>query len=179
MNSIRVVLAVCVAYDYVMEQLDADAAFLNSKLGELFNMNAPFGVKNAKGMVRTLEKAIYGLKQGARAWNKATRNVFLKKNFKISGADRCFYEKSTQNGFVYVCLHVDDMIIAAKAWDEIHEVNETLKNAFKMKELGGAKFILRMIFDHDKNAGTLMIKQTRYIADVVKRFNQQNARKDC
>ena len=36
-----------------------------------------------------------------------------------------------------------------------------------MKELGKVRFILGMKIDHDKNA-TLMIKQTRYIDDVVK-----------
>ena len=47
MNSIRVVLAVCAAYKYVMEQLDADTAFLNSGLVELVYMEVSFGVKNA------------------------------------------------------------------------------------------------------------------------------------
>lgn len=32
MNSIRFVLAVCAAYKYVMEQPDADTAFLSSDL---------------------------------------------------------------------------------------------------------------------------------------------------
>ena len=38
MNSIRVVLAVCAANKYVMEQLDADTAFLNSGLVKLVCM---------------------------------------------------------------------------------------------------------------------------------------------
>ncbi|CAH0481276.1 unnamed protein product [Peronospora belbahrii] len=44
-----------------------------------------------------------------------------------------------------------------------------------MKLLGEVRFILGMEIDHDKNVKTLMIKQTRYIDDVVKRFNEQNA----
>nr|CCA20939.1 putative polyprotein [Albugo laibachii Nc14] len=162
MNTIRVVLAACAAYDYVMEQLDADTAFLYSKLVELVYTNAPFGVKNTNCMVCKLEKANYGSKQAASAWNKTIRNVFLKSSFKSFGADQCVHVKSTRNGFVHVCLYVDDMIIAAKTSDEIREVKETLKNASKMKESGVGKFIfLGMEIDHDKNAGTLMIKQTR------------------
>ena len=174
MNSIRVVLAVCAAYSYVMEQLDADTAFLNSGLVELVHMDVPFGVKNAKGMMCKLKKAIYGLKQAASAWNKTIRRVFLKNGFKSCGADQCVYVKLTRNGFVYVCL--DDMIIAAKTSEEIREVKMALKNAFKMKELGKVRFILGMEIDPDKIAKTLMIKQTRHIDDVVKRFNQQNAK---
>uniref|UniRef100_A0AAV1V6F8 Reverse transcriptase Ty1/copia-type domain-containing protein n=1 Tax=Peronospora matthiolae TaxID=2874970 RepID=A0AAV1V6F8_9STRA len=69
MNSIRVVLAVCAAHAFMMEQLDADTAFLNSTLVETVYMEAPCGAKNAKGMICKLNKAIYGLKQAASAWN--------------------------------------------------------------------------------------------------------------
>ncbi|POM67185.1 Integrase catalytic core protein [Phytophthora palmivora] len=175
MNSIRVVLAVCVAFDYIMEQLEADA-FLNSGLSDIVYMQIPHGVKIAKGMVCKLLKAIYGLKQAASAWNKTIHRLFLQNGFKSCGADQCVYVKRTKDGFVYVCLYVDDMIIAAKTVGEISEVKDTLNNAFKMKELGTAKFILGMEIDHDRNASTLMIKQTRYIDDVAERFGQKNAK---
>lgn len=45
-----------------------------------------------------------------------------------------------------------------------------------MKELSDAKFILGMGIDHDKKAGTFMIKQSRYTDDVTQRFCQQNAK---
>lgn len=54
-------------------------------------------------------------------------------------------------------------------------MKDALKNSFKMKELGPATFILGMEIDHDEAAGTLMIKQTRYIDDMAERFGQQNA----
>ncbi|CAH0482667.1 unnamed protein product [Peronospora belbahrii] len=153
MNSIRVVLSVCAAYAYEMEQLDADTSFLNSEL----------------------EDRVY-MEQAASAWNKTINRVFLDCGFKSCGADQCVYFKRSKNNFIYVCLYVDDMIIAAKTSDEISDVKDALKNAFKMKELGPAKFILGMEIDHDMTAGTLMIKQTRYIDDVANRFGQENAR---
>ncbi|GMF31991.1 unnamed protein product [Phytophthora fragariaefolia] len=151
MNSIRVVLAVCVADAYVMEQLDADTAFLSSDLVDRVYMEVPFGIENARNYVCRLDKAIYGFKQAANAWNKTIHRVFLKNGFKSCGADQCVYVK-------------------------FQEVKEALKAAFKMKELGPAKFILGMEVDHDQNAGTLMIKRTRYIDDVAERFGQQNAK---
>ncbi|OWZ14304.1 hypothetical protein PHMEG_00012238 [Phytophthora megakarya] len=94
----------------------------------------------------------------------------------ICGADECVYEKIKEGRNVHICLYVDDMIIAAKTSEEIQEVKAALKSAFK-KELGEAKFILGMGIDHDHSANTLMIKQTRYIDDVVTRFNQQDAKR--
>ena len=119
MNSIRVVLAVCAAYGYEMEQLDADTAFLNSNLDERVYMEVPLGASTATGMVCKLEKAIYGLKQSASAWNKTIRRDFLNNGFKSCGADQCVYVKHYWDEFVYVYLYVDDMIIAAKTSDEI------------------------------------------------------------
>ncbi|KAJ8554708.1 hypothetical protein ON010_g9775 [Phytophthora cinnamomi] len=156
MNSIRVVLAVCMADGYVMEQLDADTAFLNSDLTVRVYMEVPLGIGNGADNVCVLNKAIYGLKQAASACNKTIHRVFLKNGFKSFGADQCVYVKRSNN--------------------KIREVKDGLKNAFKMKELGTAKFILGMEIDHDETAGTLMIKQTRYIDDVVERFGQQNAK---
>ncbi|OWZ13708.1 Integrase, catalytic core protein [Phytophthora megakarya] len=132
MNSIRVMLAVCVATDYFMEQLDADTAFVNHGLSDMVYMDVSHGVQNENGM----------------------------NGFKSCGADQYVYVKRSNIGYVYVCLYVDDMIIAAKTLGEIREVTDAYNNAFKMKELRTAKFILGMEIDHDKNDGTLMIKQT-------------------
>ncbi|KAE9007452.1 hypothetical protein PR001_g16969 [Phytophthora rubi] len=176
MNSNRVVLAVCVADAYVMEQLDADTAFLNSDLTDRVCMEVPYGIENAANYVCQLNKAIYGLKQAACVWNKTIHRVFVRNGFKSCDADQCVYVKRSRNGYVYVCLYVDDMIIAAKTSGEIREVKNALKNAFKMKDLGAATFILGMEIDHDTDAGTLMTKQTRYIDDVVERFGQQSAK---
>ncbi|KAE8970121.1 hypothetical protein PR001_g27300, partial [Phytophthora rubi] len=157
MNSIRVVLSVVVAKAYVTEQLDADTAFLNSDLKEQVFTEVPYGITNAENMMCKLDKAIYGLKKAASAWHQTIH-------------------AGTKDAFVYVCLYVDDMIIAAKTTEEINEVKMALKSAFKMKELGETKFIFGMEIDHDRMAGTLMIKQTRYIDDVTNRVNQQDAK---
>ncbi|OWZ18262.1 reverse transcriptase [Phytophthora megakarya] len=70
MNSIRVVLSVVVALEYVTEQLDADTAFLNSELKERVYMEVPYCITNDKNMMCRLDKAIYGLKQAASVWHK-------------------------------------------------------------------------------------------------------------
>jgi hypothetical protein len=159
-----------------MEQLDADTAFLNRELKDRVYMEVPFGIEDAQKHECQLNKAIYGLKQVASAWNKTIHRVFLGNGFKSCGADQCVYIKRSRNGFIYVCLYVDDMIIAAKTSEEIRDVKDALKNAFKMKELGPAKFILGMEIDHNTTAGALMIKHPRYIDDVVERFGQANTK---
>jgi len=138
-------------------------------------MEVPYGITNADNMMCKLDKAIYGLKQSASAWHQTIHAVFMKIGFRSCGADQCVYVICSKDNYVYVCLFVDDMIIAAKTNKEIDEVMMALKSEFKMKELGEVKFILGMEVDHDHTASTLMIRQTRYIDDVVSPFNQQDA----
>ncbi|OWZ16189.1 polyprotein [Phytophthora megakarya] len=162
--------------NYVTVQLDADTAFLNSDLNKRVYMEVPYDIPNDKNMMCRLDKAINGLKQAASAWHKTIHRVFVKIGFRSCGADECVYGKVKEVRHMYICLYVDDMIIAAKTSGEIQEVKAALKSAFKMKEPGKAKFILGIEIDHDHSAKTLRIKQTRYIDDVVARFNQQEAK---
>ncbi|OWZ06259.1 polyprotein [Phytophthora megakarya] len=126
---------------------------LDSDLKDRVYMEVPYGINNAMKM-----------------------RVFVRIGFRNCGADECVYVKVKEGRYVYVCLYVDDMIIAAKTGEEIQEVKTALKNAFKMKELGEAKFILVMEIDHDYSAKMLAIRQTCCIDDAVNRFNQIDAK---
>ena len=128
MNSIQIILAVYAECDYQMEQLDVDTAFLNSVLTDNVYMDVSLGVNNGQGKVCQLNKAIYGLKQAASAWNKTIHNVFVKNGFKSCGADQCIYVKRSQGNLVYVGLYVDGMIIGARRSKEINQVKEAHKS---------------------------------------------------
>ena len=103
-----------VAESYVMEQLDVDTAFLNSGLQELVYMEVPYGITNAANMMCRLDKVIYGLKQAASAWDKTIHAVFLRIGFRSCGANQCVYVRKKKGNYIYVCLYVDDMIIAQR-----------------------------------------------------------------
>ncbi|GMF28793.1 unnamed protein product [Phytophthora fragariaefolia] len=138
-------LSVCAIYECQTEWLDA---FLNSDLMDHAYMEVSFGIENANEYECQFNKVIYGLKhtsglkQAANVWNKIIHHVFLINVFKSCGADQCVYVKRSGNGYIYVCPYVDDIIIAAKTKEAIRGVKDALKNTFKMKELGQAKFIL-------------------------------------
>ncbi|KAG3094049.1 hypothetical protein PI124_g13926 [Phytophthora idaei] len=141
-------------------------------------MEVPFGIVDAEEYVCLFKKAVYRLNQAAKAGNKTIHHVFLQNGFKSCGAGQCGYFINERNGQVYECLYVDDIIIDARTSGEIREVMEELKNDFKIKEMRAAKFILGMEIGLDRTARTLLIKQTRYIDDVVERFGQQHAKID-
>lgn len=163
MNSIRVVLAVIVAKGYVSEQMNVDTAFRNSHLNKKVHMDVPKGLSATKGMLYKMEKAISGLSQAASVWYKTIHALFMKIGFQSCGVDQCVYVQCNRGNMVYVCLNVNDMIIAAKTNEEIASVKNVLKGSYKMKELRTTKFILGMEAKHDLRTGILTIKQTRHI----------------
>ncbi|KAF1336396.1 Integrase catalytic core protein, partial [Globisporangium splendens] len=176
MNSIRIFLAVCCALNFVIMQCDVDTAFLYASLKEIVYMEVPEGVAADATKVCKLNKALYGLKQSSLVWNQTINAVLLEMGFIPSVADPCVYVKAVPGGQVFVCLYVDDMLIAAKDKSDIERVKDNIRERFSIKDLGHARYILGMEIVNDTNKKKLTIKQSQYITDVAKRFNQSNSK---
>ncbi len=75
--SVRLLVAISVANDYVMETADVNTAYLNADLETPVWMRPPKGVKDpeGKGRIIKLHKSLYGLKVSAKNWHR----TFVKK----------------------------------------------------------------------------------------------------
>ena len=60
---------------------------------------------------------------------------------------------------MYLLLYVDDMLIAAKAKENIRTVKAQANNEFEMKDLGASKKILRMEILRNRVASRLSLSQ--------------------
>ncbi|GJX33724.1 putative RNA-directed DNA polymerase [Tanacetum coccineum] len=71
-RAIRILIAIAAYYDYEIWQMDVKTAFLNGRLDEDIYMEQPEGYVDPKfpNGVCKLQRAIYGLKQASRQWNK-------------------------------------------------------------------------------------------------------------
>lgn len=63
MLSLRIILAIAVKYNLIVEQADAVSAFLQANLEEEIFMRTPQGIECSDGKVCKLLKSLYGLKQ--------------------------------------------------------------------------------------------------------------------
>ena len=62
--------------------------------------------------------------------------------FKINKCNKCIYVKTIQNGYVVLCLNVDDILIV-KSDDKMAGFSKNmLKFSFAMKDIGLANVIL-------------------------------------
>lgn len=176
MNSIRILLSVCCAIGYVIEQLDVDTAYLNAELEEEVYIEIPQGLYVDSKYVLKLNKALYGLKQAGNAWNKTIHKLIIDLGFKSCAGDMCIYVKQLGAEFVYVCLYVDDMIVAARKSDTVRDVKSAISSRFRIKDLGAVKHLLGMEIAYDMSSREMTITQTQYINTITERFNQANAR---
>ena len=88
-----------------------------------------------------LVKSLYGLKQSPKQWHGKFDKVMMSNGLTINQCDKCVYVKDTNNGYVIVCLYVDDMLILGSN-NYIITIKKMLSSKFNMKDLGVADFIL-------------------------------------
>ena len=91
--------------------------------------------------------------------------------------DCCVYPRKLDDGtFIYLTLHVNDMLIAAKSKSHISDLKNMLSSEFKMKDFGAAKKILGMEINRDRKAGKLWFTQRSYVNFFLKRFSMLHAK---
>ena len=77
--TIRVIFTLAVYFNWGIQQVDVNNAFLNGNLYETVYMSQPTGFINATepNHVCKLQKALYGLKQAPRAWFSKLKQALL------------------------------------------------------------------------------------------------------
>jgi Reverse transcriptase (RNA-dependent DNA polymerase) len=88
----RAILCKATRADLEVHQLDIKAAFLNGELEEEVYVSQPPGFHNGNDGVRfELNKALYGLKHGPRAWHKTLNVTLMELGSFPCHSDACVY----------------------------------------------------------------------------------------
>ena len=94
----------------------------------------------------------------------------MSNGFRINECDKCVYIKDIANGYVIVCLYVDDMLIICRNNDIIKATKRMLASKFDMKDLDAVDVILGMkIF---RKFDGLVLSQSHYVKKVLKKFKK-------
>lgn len=174
-DSFRIIMALVAHYDMELHQMDVKTAFLNGELEEIIYMKQPEGfVQTGKEeYVCKLKKSIYGLKQASRQWYRKFDSVITSSGFTENIVDECVYLKSTNEGFIFLILYVDDILLASSSVKLLNETKDFLSSNFDMKDLGEASFVLGIEIKRDRKIGVLGLSQQNYIQKVLKRFHME------
>jgi hypothetical protein len=177
-NSIRTLLALAAEHNLDVHQMDVKAAYLNGDLDEEIYMEQAegFAKPGQEQKVCRLRKAIYGLKQAGRSWYQKIDTFFEATGLTRTQADNCVYVKRSSDSILMVAIYVDDILIFANHMNEIEKLKSQLQEKFDMKDLGEAHYCLGIQIKRNKKEGWIRINQTKYIDDILRRFNMQDSK---
>ena len=179
LTTIRVVLAICAAFDLHLEQLDVKTAFLHGELKEEIYMLQPEGFEEQgkENLVCRLTKSLYGLKQAPRCWYKRFDSFIISLDYNRLSSDHCtYYKRFDDNDFIILLLYVDHMLVVGPNKDRIQELKAQLAREFDMKDLGPANKILGMKINRDRKDRKIWLSQKNYLRKVLRRFNMQDCK---
>lgn len=113
LNTVHVLLLVVANFDWSLNQLDVNNAFLNSDLEEEVYMEAPHGFTEKFGSkVYRFKISLYGLKQSPRAWFERFTNVVKCQGYSQGWVDHTLFTKvSTKDKLSILIIYVDDIIL--------------------------------------------------------------------
>ena len=160
------VLAVTVAKNWSLHQLDIKNAFLHGDLHEEIYMIPPPGYcKQGETHVCRLQKSLYGLKQASRNWFFKLSSVLLAAGFRYSHADHSLFTLSHGAYFTLVLVYVDDLLVAGNDLSVISKLKSFPAQTFKIKDLGTLKYFLSL--EVARSPAGIFLNQRKYALDIL------------
>ncbi|XP_019169790.1 PREDICTED: uncharacterized protein LOC109165466 [Ipomoea nil] len=169
MTTIRTFLAVAVANNWAIEQLDINNAFLHGDLEEEVYMVLPPGFQNSKpNQVCKLMRSLYGLKQASRQWNAKLTKALQNMGFSQSSADPSLFTKQTCSSFMALLIYVDDILVAGTDSIQIQALKQLLDNAFKIKDFGNLNYFFGI--EAFRTPKGINLCQRKYTLDILQEY---------
>jgi hypothetical protein len=165
--------------EYNMQHWDVKQAFVNAPIEE------EVYVEQVKGFERggekkylKLNKALYGTKQAAHAWQKYLSGIFLSAGGKRNVKDECIYMFVEGDAFCIIGTHVDDLFpLYNKPGEKIKDrIYEALQSKVEIDNKGEIKHALDMHIQRNKEKGILSISQETYVQNIIEEFHLQEAK---
>lgn len=165
--SMRTIFAIAAQMEVNIHSLDVTTAFLHSPLKEEVYMRQPKGFEEpgSEHLVCRLTKSLYGLKQASREWNKLLSSFLVSIGFTQCISDYCVFVKRTDNAFVIIGTHTDDMAIVGHD-HLIEQTKQDITARFPCTDNGIMTQHLGM--EVDVKIGQISISQRRYLERIVK-----------
>lgn len=171
-TSIRLLIALAAQRGLRIDQMDAITAYLQGDLDESIYTQQPDGFDDGTGRVCHLRKAMYGLKQSGRQWNKCLDAALRSFDLIKSKSDPCVY--FTKDVKLIVAIYVDDLLIFWETESIRDALKKQLTERFYMKDMGMAKTCVGLNIEYEDDG--ISINQSTYTREIIERFGMNDCR---
>ena len=128
---------------------------------------APFGLE---GHVLIIDRALYGLKSSGARWWERLADVLVDMGFFMSKAETDIWMRRVGDHYEYICVYVDDLIIASRSPQRIVDLLE-ITYKFTLKGTGPIHFHLGCDYFRE-SSGTLCYGPRKYIEKMTANFEK-------
>ena len=124
-----------------------------------------------------LQRAIYGLKQASRSWNRRFDKVIKDFGFIQTHGEACIYRKVSGSSIAFLILYVDDILLIGNDIELLSSIKDYLNKCFSMKDLGEAAYILGIKIYRDRSRRQIALSQSTYLEKILKKFKMDESKK--
>jgi len=170
MDSVRILLTLATQYDWELIQVDIKTAFLYGELEKTIYMSQLEGFEVGSGVCK-LHKAIYGLKQASRQWNKRFSSFLYRYKLKQLSSDSCVFVNNfvDRNNVLIISIYVDDGLLMSAYKNLLSQCVEYLRSEFEMTVNEPDTYVGLQI-QRDRRRGRMFIHQRDHITRVIERY---------
>ena len=174
-RSLCMILNLAAIFDWEIEGIDVEQAFLESPLDKEIYMTLPKDVycqsnnPNKPAIVKLL-RSLYGLKQAGELWYKTVKEILTDFNYTCLIHDSCvFIKRNPDTGkVIIVVVYVDDILFIGNDKDEIQKILTHVESRVTaMTTMGEVTRYIGVEISRDRVNHTISLSQQPYIDKIV------------
>ena len=174
-RSLCILLHLAAIFDWDINGLDVEQAFLESDIDKEIYMTLPKNVyedsETKKPVIVRLRRSLYGLKQAGELWYSKIDQIFKGEGYKRLVHDQCVYiKRDMETGSVtIICCYVDDILFMGNNPTEINSTIQHFRSQVtNLTEMGEVKRYIGVDIKRDRVAHTISLSQQPYIEKIIK-----------
>ena len=171
--SYKCLMAVGVRRKFRIRHMDVVTAFLYGFLDEVIYVEQPHLFEIDVDKVCKLLKALYGLKQAPHVWYKTLVEFLQKLGFQRLELDHGVFVSEDKQ--LFIAVYVDDLLLFGSDLARLEQIQQSLRDRFKMTDLGDISHYLGMEVDYILRE-KITLRQSTYLKKVFDHFEMTDCK---